>query len=154
HPRETSHHSLHIDLFPLIGLPENKIMQRIFVEKSYLLNKIYYIKKINHKILYKNRPKRRLQAILLKILLLPISERIIKNKINELATRYNYKESSYVYTLGGSYKMREVFPKIVYDDLIRTEFEEMKLPILRDYKFYLTQIYGSDYMTPKKTNYL
>src|SRR5699024_8808999 len=116
HLKNKNHHLNHIDLFPLIGLPNNRTKKRIYIERLYLLNKMYYVKMLNHKKIYKNRPIRRIQSLIIKTLLSPISVEYFKNKLLKLANEYDLNESYYAYTLGGSYKMREVFEKEVYSE--------------------------------------
>jgi lipopolysaccharide cholinephosphotransferase len=48
--------------------------------------------------------------------------------------------------------MRECLPKEIYLNSIRVPFEDLILPIPKEYDTYLTSVYG-DYMTPKKDGY-
>ncbi|MCR5655204.1 MAG: LicD family protein [Lachnospiraceae bacterium] len=42
------------------------------------------------------------------------------------------------------------FPSQMYEDIIMVPFEDMQVPILRDYDYYLRHLYGNGYMTPVK----
>lgn len=150
-----NHHDLHIDVFPLVGVPEEKRLYKKFVNHSYILNKLYYIKRLDSKKLYKNtgRYMRYLQTIIIKCLIFLITRKKLEMKLEKLFNKYSVENANKLYAFGGSYKEREVFDSELLNEIISIDFEGLELPIPKKYDLILKQIYG-DYMTPKKSNYV
>jgi lipopolysaccharide cholinephosphotransferase len=142
-----------VDIFPLDGMPKNKLIRRIHMFMLLYARARYHIStfdKVNLK-----RPNR------------PLSERIgIKfvqttgfgrksdkfywlNRIDKLLKKYPYKHSDWVVNFMGQYKFKEMFPKKYYGSGKRYEFEEAMMMGPVDAELILTQMYG-DYMTPPK----
>ena len=70
-----------------------------------------------------------------------------------LEGKYDLNTSQYAYIMASGYGYKEAMKKEVYLNTIKEKFEDIELNIPKDYKFYLTQLYGEDYMVPKKYGY-
>lgn len=140
---------MHLDLFPMVGAPNNKIRQKIFMYKALLNKKIYFFKKVDIRNNYKNNILKKLLASLIKTLCLPIPSKVIYKYDKKLKNKYKVKGSSYLYNLYGSYKMREFIPKSFFENRIQLQFEDKDFSVIKEWDEYLTQVYG-DYMIPKK----
>jgi len=143
------HKWMHLDIFPMVGVPDNKVMQKLFIVIAYLIKKGYFIKKVNTKINYKNQPRKKWIANLAKVVLLPIPTKFFYNSFQKMKTKYPMKHSETICNICGSYGRRELLPKSYLEDQIKQEFEGSCFPTPKAWDDYLTQMYG-DYMTPRK----
>lgn len=131
-------YGVYIDVFPIDGYKDFKTVKRI-----HLLSKFLNAKKA---IVDKRRAWGKTIIISLgKFLLLCLSESAIINKINSLATRYEYESCEMVDSMMSPYRLREICPKKWFDNYILVEFEGKKYRIPENYDDYLRRIYG-DYM--------
>jgi lipopolysaccharide cholinephosphotransferase len=128
-------YGVYIDIFPLIGVPKNKIKRNILkINRAFLLSA--NINVINNKFL------KSISKIIIKLI---GKERVIKYCQKNC---FKYKTKDYDEWLslcdGDGFNlnlnMKEVYGKPLY-----VEFENTMLPIPRKYDEYLTHIYG-DYM--------
>ena len=133
-----------VDIFPIDGAPKNaeKIIKQYNRIKS-LLN-IASLKS------FLPSTKGKLKNIC-KLIIYPFIKLFgwklwHKKRVNLIKKcDFNKCEHSTIYE--GMYKLKEIMPKSIYDDVIYVQFEDDKFPILKDYDKYLSSIYG-DYMTP------
>jgi len=147
--KDISHYDLHIDIFPLIGVPENKTRRKVFVELCRFSVGFLHCKYKNIEyVRIKNRPL----TILCKILSKPIPDSFIRRYINWLESKYDLRNSTYAYTVCSGYGQNECLPRELFLDTIDFKFEELVVKIPKRYDIYLKSIYG-DYMVPKKRNY-
>jgi len=144
---------VHIDIFPLVGLPNNKIKQHIFIRLARLVNGLYFFKKVNPEMHYKGRKMNIRISKLLKVFAFPIPSKLLISVKERLEKRYSIKDTKYLFNLCGAYGTKEIILKDWLADQVYMDFEDEKLPLPIEYDKYLTQIYG-DYMTPKKSNYV
>ena len=72
-------------------------------------------------------------------------------KIDCTMRKHDFETSSYVGNFMGAYKMKEVFPKVCYEEIKEYLFEGIFCPAPKDYDTVLTQLYG-DYMTPPEAD--
>lgn len=149
-----------IDIFPIDGTPNNKIMR-----------KIYYIRILTHRALmalcYKDSIDReRKRSIKEKALLyilekLPISKFTTpykeKCKIDKLLKKKKITKSENVGTIMGAYRTKEIVPKKYFGKGAYYEFEGIKLRGPEMYDEYLTHMYGDYKILPplesRKTHY-
>ena len=137
------HEILHLDIFIMIGCPSNKIRQKLFYFLCFSTFKFLRCKHCNVEY---SKQKHKNVIKFLKIFASFFSDKMIIRWYNYLLTKYDLKKSEYGYVLGS----KKFVKKDVYYDTIRVRFEDTKLNIPKKYKEYLTIIYGSDYMKPKK----
>ncbi len=141
-----------VDVFPLDGLPKNRIYRNIW--KYYLFWRRATVRyAVFSKCLSLDRPGRPLiERSLIKIGKIVPVEKIFHvdkelQKLDKAARRYSNPESDYLINVDGAYKLKEMFPKEIFGDGAFYEFEGLSLCGPKDYNAYLTQLYG-DYMTP------
>jgi lipopolysaccharide cholinephosphotransferase len=149
----TPHHLLHIDIFPLVGMPKSKWGRWLYSRIAFFIWEGFYIKQVDINLRYPDNSKKRKIAKLAKILLLPIPKQFFIWIYNKLKTLFPYSESEFVYNFCSSYCDKGIIPKYYYSEPIFMCFERIELPIPREWDKYLTHIYG-DYMTQKKENYM
>lgn len=69
-----------------------------------------------------------------------------QKKCVKIQLKYKDIETGYAGVYTGD-KEKEQMPKQIFDEIVYVDFEGHKLPIMKDYDFYLKKLYG-DYMTP------
>lgn len=142
-----------VDIFPLDGMPNNRLLRRIHMMKLLYARVRYHIAtfdKVNLK-----RPNR------------PLSERIViwivlhtgvgthseakkwLDKIDRLLKKYPIDKSDWIVNFMGQYRFKAMFPKFWYGEGTLYPFEDSELMGPFEYDKVLTQEYG-DYMTPPK----
>lgn len=144
---------VHVDIFPMVGLPESKLKQRLFIRLARLVNGLYFFKKVNLEEHYKGQRKIIRTSKLLKIIAFPVPSKILILIKEKLEKMYPIKTAQHLFNLCGAYGTKEIIVKDWLSKPTYVDFENKKLPIPKEYDKYLTHIYG-DYMTPKKTNYV
>lgn len=137
-----------IDIFPLDGTPNNKI-----------LRKIYFFRVLYHRALMslcykdsidKKRKRTKKEKILLWIMMkLPIEKLTTaykqKEKIDKLLKKQDFYNSKYVGNIMGAYRTKEIVPKEFYGKGKMYQFEDIKMNGLELFDEYLKYTYG-DYM--------
>lgn len=137
-----------IDVFPIDGTPNNKILRKIYfgqVLYHRALMALCYKESID-----KKRSRNIFERILLKILLfLPIEKLTTpftqKNKIDKLLRKQNVTGSKYIGNIMGAYRTKEIVPIEYYGKGKMYPFEDIELRGMEMYDEYLTHTYG-DYM--------
>lgn len=151
---------LWIDLFPLDGLPRNRVLQAIHKVRLLRLKLLYHFASFDKVNLM--RPNRPLyQRIIIKAYMIcPFkikkSYKQILDKIDKLLKKAPLDKSDYYMEfMGSSIPFRETCTKEQYGEGKLYDFEDIKLVGPVDAEFYLSHVYG-DYMAlpPKeKRNY-
>ena len=133
-------YGVNIDLYPVVGCPENDSeVEDFFFESGKILKKRLLINKW------------RLRTMkLLPIRSIPGFNDINK-KYRDFVLQHSYDGSKRYFHMSGSLKWTEVFCYDIFENLIDVDFEGRKYMATSRYDDYLKQIYG-DYMTPPPEN--
>lgn len=140
---------MHLDIFPMVGAPSNKLKQKTFVYKALLNKKLYFFKKVNINNNYKDSFIKKIIALFIKIVASPLSSKCLFNYDKKLRVKYKINDSRYLYNIYGSYGMKEFIPKEYFFEQTKLKFENSEFPVPKEWHAYLTQMYG-DYKVPKK----
>lgn len=150
---ETRYENVWVDIFPLDGMPNNKILLKVHQFRLSWARLMYHlscIKKVNAK--RPGRPK--IEKVVINIALkLPVDQILDTKKcldrIDRLLKKYPAKDSNWIINFMGqtSFKYTEMFDKNVYGKDTLYLFENIKMRGPEKYDEYLTSLYG-DYMTP------
>lgn len=149
------HQTMHIDLFPLTGCPNTDatFSRVLFQFTTYLANRCFFIKKVNPRFNYKKKTKKFFLAYFCKFLLFPIPAVFFKFLFNKLSTLYPVTSSNELFSICGGHSAsghsKDYWPKEWFTEQIFCTFEDIQLPIPKDWDAYLRNYYG-DYLTPKK----
>ena len=132
---------VNIDVFPLDGCPADLKLLRKKLCKikllQFLLNcKIVKIAK--NRALYKN-----IFIYCMKILLKPISPNYLSLKISLISQSHDFNFSELAGTTG---IIIMITKKSYYNNIIKIEFEKKFFNVFAEYKKWLAEIYGNDYM--------
>ena len=145
-----------IDIFPLDGMPNNKILR--YIHKEYILYRraIYKLScfSLGVNLNKKNRPFA--EKVFIKIgKILPVEKMLSTKKelikLDKALKRFPYNKSNYLVNAMGAYKFREMFHKKYYGNGRAYEFENTIIWGPNDYDTICRQLYG-DYMTPPSEN--
>jgi lipopolysaccharide cholinephosphotransferase len=147
--RSTSHNEVHLDIFPLIGVPETLARRKAFTLTCFYSYKLLRCKHVDPSY---SKPSHEKPIKLLKRITKLIPDSLIRRWYHWLESRYAIEQSDYVYTIGSGYGFRECLPKELLFGSTRVPFENTVLPIPIQYHDYLTSVYG-DYMTPRRDGY-
>ena len=149
--RKYFHHIIHIDIFPIVGVPKSETGRKLFCNICHILYRSYFVKKVNINVNYKGNKKKRIITLIVKLMLKPVPARLIKFIFHKLSTLYHIKESDIIYNICGCYGYKELIPKEYIGEPVLLEFEGLALPAPEKWDAYLTHLYG-DYMTPIQGN--
>lgn len=136
--------SLFVDIFPIDTFNNKKIIK--YTHLMVTLRQIAYIKKKYIK--YNDSKIKDFCRSIFWYLLRPINPRFFTKiidktiKKNIVTTNYKYEASIGV----GKELYRALFPKDTFKETILVPFEDMMLPIPKNYDYFLKQFYG-DYMS-------
>ena len=144
------HQLLHVDIFPLIGAPSTLKKQKRFADLCFYSYRLLRCKNCDTKY---SKPSHVRKIKILKFFTKIIPDKIIIRWYKKLQNKYPFDDSEYVYVLASGYGIDELVKKDVFLDTKRVKFEDTKLNIPKKSKYYLTRIYGEDYMVPKKEGY-
>ncbi len=141
-----------IDIFPLDGMPNNKIAINLHKFHLLYLRAKAQLAQFDETLDLSNKKR-------------PLHERIIiwagkylkygRNKnpleamrrLDKSLRKYPYDNSNYLVNFMGAYKFKEMFNKEKYGEGVLYDFEDVKLCGPVDYDYVLKQLYG-DYMIP------
>lgn len=129
-----------IDIFPLIGMPDNANERQAFFDRLRRLVSRYYLISVE--------TEEVTEAILNK-------KKKIREEVLEMIEKYNFYESEYGGYILSKYWERDIMPTSVYYGKIEMPFEDTTLIAPTGYKEYLERIFG-DFMKlpPEKEQYV
>lgn len=133
----------YIDIFPLVGLPDDRKKQIAFSKRADLINKYY---KLRFKNVRETRNiLKRLAVFVLKqfACLIPFScwQSVFDKHIN----KYPYENAKYVMNPCGMKGIKNIIEKSIYGTPVYVKYSGLELPIANKYDEYLKHYYG-DYM--------
>lgn len=134
---------LFVDIFPLDGMPEDVEVCRKFMRHA---------NSVRRRLMLSQRPMFHLKdkmhdPLFAKLEAKMHSPRYWYKKCNSLCMTYPYSSSKIVGAVCGVYGPKEAFPRRIYDEITRIDFEDTQLNAIKNWDEYLSQFYG-DYMTP------
>ena len=138
-----------MDVFPLDGLPKNRLLRKLQVFRVKLNKALYKFTQIDY--VSTNRTNRPLsERVLIRFAQLTRIGRLMNadrrlEKLDQALQRYDYDASAYAWNFSGCYGKREIVPHIQLGGSRTAQFEGMQVSIPEAAEDYLTSIYG-DYM--------
>lgn len=120
-------HPVSMDVFPLIGLPDDVEERKLFFTEYKELEKSiwedFYAANGDLKVYEKWYPKQK-----------------------EFLQKYDFDDQNYVGVLATVYGERDCTARSVYDETLRMPFEDIEVNVPIGYKEYLDNLYGKDWM--------
>lgn len=138
---------IHLDIYPLIGAPSNLKAQSKFVVKLVVIDKIFKSKYVD---IRQCLPKNKIPVAAVKFIDFFIPDKCMKKTIRKLENSYPFNQADYLVTFATYPTPSSCIEKSVYKERVLLTFEGYPFYVPRDYDTYLTRIFGTDYMTPKK----
>ena len=138
---------IHLDIFQLVGAPSDKTSQNKFAKYAHYADKVIRSKYVN---IYDCKPKNKPIVFLVKCMLFLIPDKILKKNIYNREYKYDFEKSDYILPLSGYGRGRECLDKVLFSKMIPVDFCGEQFDIPANYDAYLRQIYGDDYIIPKK----
>jgi len=132
-----------IDIFPIDKVPSDENIRRKIYFRHDLYRKLRAAKVLKigkHRNIIKN-----LIILVNRILLYPISIKMLVGWINSKASQFENECCDYCGNVVWGYGRREMHPLSDFDDYINMKFEGYDVPVLKGYHNYLTATFG-DYM--------
>ena len=137
--------NIFVDVFPIDRFDDLK-----FVKKAYLfftLKQICYAKK--RSIQYGDNKLKDFCRLIFWYILRLFNPRFFTKLIDNLVKKYSKKDGKYEGSIGiDKEKMKGVFEKNIFSDLILHQFEDMQVPIPKNYDKILSQLYGNYMQKP------
>jgi len=134
---------LHVDLFRLIGLPEDLAARKRIVIRFKIIRRVMILKHIEINEI--SSMARRIFYKLAKLMLQPITCEFLISRYNNLCSLEHYENAPYVGYLAGKHGVNNHFPKNTFENHTMIDYAGIPLKIVMNYDFYLRQLYG-DYM--------
>lgn len=132
-----------VDVFPIDGLPENRILRSLFYKKTFVLT---YLRKQ----MVRNEFRKDEKLVWVKKLLTKLfgicGSRYLAVKLDNMAQKYDFDTSKYVgVSMACHYWDKETIEKKYMQNQVFLPFEGRKFPVVNGYDQYLKNLYG-DYM--------
>ncbi len=142
----TSSDTLHIDLFPIMGLPSDsekqlKICREIAKRQRVFIRLKHMRSNISHPNFLKNIAGR-----LIEIFCSPFSKKQLTDQFYRLISEYGYDGAEYVMNACGHYGAKNIFKKQVFGTPVTVPYCDIEVPLPEQYDFYLKRYYN-DYMS-------
>lgn len=142
-----------IDIFPLDGMPNNKILRKIHQFNLLRIRMLLQYSQFS-KIVNVNLTERPIfERVLIGLGKFIKPDRFLNTeyynwKLDVCLQRYTFANSDYVVNFMGAYKFKEMFPKSFYENLIDYKFESLQLKAPQEANKILFQMYGANFMQP------
>lgn len=139
-----------IDIFPIDGMPSNRIMRRIHGERIFFRRFLWglTVNKVATKTDLVKDSSFKIKRIIYKLAIPSLLNRdkCLEN-LNRLLLKVPYEKASYVINSASPYKMKDVVPKAWVENYVPIRFEDGIFNGPEGFDAFLKHIYG-DYMTP------
>lgn len=143
---------VNIDIFPLDGMPEGKLKNKIHQLRLLTIKAILKLSQIKNVRTFVKRPL--FDTIVIRVGQVIRLDRMLNTKkwydrLDRTLKKYDYESSNLVCQFWSDYRFKEMVPKSYYEPSILKKFEEINLPCPAKAELILEQIYG-DWRKPPK----
>lgn len=140
-PKGVRTEALHVDVFYVIGAPEDAQQTESFCRELYQLFNQKYDKKVNIKEEARGRVKRLVKLLLRRLQVIGISEKEMDARMDELCRMYPLEKAERCVSVDTDCKKRTFPTKVLWEtQLYKTDVGEFR--ITKHYDRILTDIYG------------
>ncbi len=151
--KEAIHRPAWIDIVPLDGMPNNKLIFNIHKFRL-LFNRMMVQLSVIADSVHMSRPNRPLHEKVLIFLGLKLhTEKFISNtkykdKVTKLLRKYSIDDSKWIVDFWSAYKFKELFYVEDYYPLKKMQFEDIQISVPCNYDKVLKQLYGNYMQLP------
>ena len=146
----TSSDTLHIDLFPLIGLPDDRDEQLKICNILSRRQKVFICYKRMRKELAHPNTTKLFLARLVEIFCSPFSKKELTRQYYKILSKYPYDSANYVMNACGHYGSKNIFEKTVFGTPEWKSYCDIEVPIPEQWDFYLKRYYKEYMQLPPK----
>ena len=141
----TSSNTLHIDLFPLMGLPDDRDEQLKICKILSKRQKVFICYKRMREVVSHPNAVKLFLARMIEIFCSPFSKKELTRQYYKILTKYPYESADYVMYACGHYGSKNIFEKDVFGTPVWKKYCDIEVPIPEKWDFYLRRYY-KDYM--------
>ncbi|MCQ2752178.1 MAG: LicD family protein [Coriobacteriales bacterium] len=142
------HRGIFIDIFPF-DKASNDINETIKIGKEHKLLQALYCTKCGYSFPQNRNKLLAIPYTMSKVPLSLIDLNTIIKRIDMLSKKYDKENTQYYVAYIGTYGVeKEIMPACVIDELKTANFEGRKVKIFKYYDYYLSSLYGQNYMMP------
>ena len=143
-----------MDVFPIDGLPNNKLLRYLQVFRVYWIKMLYKFTQIEH--VTSNKKSSKFESFLIQFAKVTKIGKILSadkllHKLDKQLQRYNYDECDFAWNFSGGHALKEIMPKRLWGGHRVERFEGMEVSVPECAEEHLEYIFG-DYMTPPPEN--
>ncbi len=144
---------VHVDVFPVNYAPKSALLRGIISRLLYVNYRAHFVKTSKTNIA-KSYPKvKKTIFYMSKGLLFIIPKKLFIYTHNKIGKLLSKNKTDIMFNMCGSYGKKEFIHINWFMESVSMKFENLELPIPKDFREYLTHFYG-DYNIPKKENYV
>ncbi len=138
-----------ITVFPLVKLSDNKFQRKMQWAVRKIMSPVWQRKVGYHVPQERMNAKQRLSIAVSTVLAAFMSKDAVLKTLRRNELKYEDRDVERYCNLYSKYSQEKetILSRWVKDGTVRSQFEDARFPILKDYDAYLTHLYG-DYMTP------
>ena len=138
--KNTNSDFLHIDIFPLIGMPDDEDEQIKYCKKIKKVGRTICNRFFRKYIAYPNFIKNCIGKFI-EITCSPLSTKKLFARYDNLIRKYDYCNAKYVAENPLPYGIRSIIYKSIFDTPKYVEYDKIKVPVPQNYDYYLTTYY-------------
>ncbi|MGI6439054.1 MAG: LicD family protein [Sphaerochaetaceae bacterium] len=148
---------LFIDIFPIDGVPFNKMMQSLFFRKIKFYQTLIKLTAIDYRLYVETGGVLQKLKLPLKRFIgsvfsfLGVNSTIFLKKLDMFSQKYNYNQSEMVAACTGMNGRKEIVPRTAFSQCSTATFEDQEYSIPVGYDVYLTNLYGEYMQRPEKS---
>jgi lipopolysaccharide cholinephosphotransferase len=134
---------VYIDIFPLDGVPSSPLTREVHYYKTYFLKSLMQINSMDN-----SRRRSLLKKVLIAFVQMLMNDRILKavhDCFENTVRKYQYCTSQEICNYSGAWGKRELIPRDWIGEGATLVFEDVSLKVFREYRKYLSRLYG-DYL--------
>ncbi len=141
----TSSDTLHIDLFPIMGLPDSEEQRLAICRKLMKKQRVFlYYKHMRYNIAHPT-PIKNLIGRMIEIFCSPFSKKQLKKQFYKIVNRYPFEKFAYAMHTCGHNGEKNIFAKSVFGTPQWKPYCDIEVPIPEQWDFYLRRYY-KEYM--------
>lgn len=138
-----------MDIFPIDGLPDNRILRKLQVFKVLWWKMLYKFTQIDY--VMTNRERSKMEWLIIKFAQITHIGKILSaektlDKLDKQLQKYDFDKVNYAWNFSGGHGLKEIMPKRLWDGKRTGLFEGLKVSIPENTEEHLSYIFG-DYMT-------